>query len=211
MKSLGLGLIHLSLLAMLSSCGKDNESGKKSSWQYGNPYTTGHAPFTNINSQYMYSGMSVNQVMAETPCRSGFSGMTYPGMPSSYGGQRVPIQVPLVNFPTVIAPGEVYVGVTTFGDVAVVAGQAPGQPPLFEGYMCPRSFSPSGQGQLLGIKIGAYSNCLFKPLTAATVVFPGGGTAEFRFMDGGTSVPAQPGTPPDRVTQFGLMKFSFCR
>lgn len=196
MKSLGLGILHLALLTMLVACGKDNESGKPSSrsWGFGNPYTTG---YRNINSPYSYGGMSVNQVMQQNPCVGGFGGMPgYPG--SQYQGQRIPIQIPLTNFPTVIPPNDIYVGVTSFGDVAVLVGQALNQPPLFVGYMCPRSFSPSGQGQLMGIKIGSYSNCLFKPMTAATVVFPGPvpATAEFRWMDGGSSM---------------RQKFSFCR
>jgi hypothetical protein len=197
MKSLGLGLLHLTLLLTLFACGKDNESGKKSAWSYNNPYSSqyGYAPVANINSPYSYSGMTVNQVMQQNPCRSGYGGMQgYAGQ--SYAGQRIPIQVPMTQFPTVIPPNDIYVGVTSFGDVAVVVGQAAGQPPLFVGYMCPRSFAPSGQGQLMGVKIGSYSNCLFKPITASSVVFPGGGTAEFRWLDGGSSQ---------------QQKFSFCR
>lgn len=196
MKSLGLGILHLALLTMLFACGKDNESGKKSkSWGFGNPYTNG---YSNINSPYSYGGMSVNQVMQQNPCVSGMGGGMpgYPGQPIQ--GQRFAIQVPLTNFPTVIPPNDIYVGVTSYGDVGVLVGRAMNQPPLFVGYMCPRSFSPTGQGQLLGVKIGSYSNCLFKPMTAATVVFPGPvpATAEFRWMDGGSSV---------------RQKFSFCR
>lgn len=193
MKWLGLGLLHLSLLAVVS-CGKNNESGKSATqWNYGNPYSTGYSPLTTINSPYQYQGMSVNQVVQQNPCVNGYGGL--PGY-GQYGGQRIPIHVPMVSFPTVVAPGDIYVGVTSFGDVAVLAGQAAGQPPIFEAYMCPRSFAQSGQGQLLGVKIGAYSNCLFKPITAATVVLPGGATAEFRWMDGGNSM---------------MQKFSFCR
>lgn len=189
MKWLGLGLFHLSVLTMIASCGKDNESGKNK-----NPYSwSGTSGLGSVNSQYSYQGMSVNQVIAQNPCVSGFGGMT--GYGGVYQGQRMPIQVLLVNFPSVIAPGDVYVGVTSYGDVAVLAGGAPGQPPVFEGYMCPRSFSPSGQGQLMNIKIGAYTNCLFKPITAATVVFPGGATAEFRMLDFKSST---------------LQKFTFC-
>jgi hypothetical protein len=196
MKSLGLGLLHLTLLTLLFSCGKNNQSGKNSnSWGYTNPYLGGNSPLLNINSPYSYGGMSINQVMQQNPCRGGYNGV--PGYTNQvYAGQRIPIQVPLTNFPTVIPPNDIYVGVTTFGDVGVVVGQAINQPPLFVGYMCPRSFSPSGQGQLMGVKIGSYSNCLFKPITASTVVFPGGATAEFRWMDGGSSIGA---------------KFSFCR
>lgn len=193
-----MGILHLTLLLTLFACGKNNESGKKSSsWNYNNPYSNqyGYAPVANINSPYNYSGMSVNQVMQQNPCRSGWGGMSGYGN-QSYAGQRIPIQIPLTQFPTVIPQNDLYVGVTSFGDVAVVVGQGANQPPLFVGYMCPRSFAPSGQGQLLGVKIGSYSNCLFKPITASTIVFPGGGTAEFRWMDGGSSA---------------QQKFSFCR
>ncbi len=180
MKSLGLGLLHLALLTMLLACGKENESGKSnSSWDYSNPYVSnpnlGYGP---INSTpYSYGGIPVTQVINQNPCRSG----------GSFNQNRIQIQIPLTNFPTVIPAGDVYVGVTSFGDVAVLAGQATGQPPVFVGYMCQRSFAPTGQGQLMGIKIGSYSRCSFKPMTAATMVFPGGATAEFRWMDGGSS------------------------
>jgi hypothetical protein len=198
MKSPGLGLLHLTLIAALAAgCGKDNESGKKSNnqWGYGNPYLNGGFNPVQVNSPYSYSGMTVNQVIQQNPCLSGFGGLpAYANQ--TYGGQRFPITVPLTNFPTVIPPNEIYVGVTSFGDVAVVAGQAVGQPPLFVGYMCPRSFAQQGQGQLLGVRIGAYSNCLFKPITAATVILPGGAAAEFRMMDYGSSA---------------RTKFSFCR
>lgn len=195
MKSLSTGLLILGMLTFFS-CGKSNESGRRSNtWGYNNPYTNGQLPFSTINSPYNYGGMSVNQVMQQNPCRGGFGGIQgFNNQP--YNGQRIPIRVPLVNFPTVVAPNDIYVGVTSFGDVGVLVGGAAGQPPIFEGYMCPRSFSPSGQGQLLGIKVGSYSNCLFKPITAATMVLPGGGTAEFRWLDGGSSM----GT-----------RFSFCR
>lgn len=201
MKSLGLGILHLALFAMLTACGKDNKSGQKSDqWAYNNPYTYGQSPIANINSPYSYQGMNVNQVMAENPCISGYNGMMQPGYTNpyagQYAGQRIPIQIPLTNFPTVISPGDIYVGVTSYGDVAVVAGQGANQPPLFVGYMCPRSFAPNGQGQLMGIKIGSYSNCLMKPITAATIVFPGGGQALFRWMDAGSSM---------------NQKFSYCR
>lgn len=191
MKSLGLGILHLALLSLLFACGKENESGKSNNqWgidAYGNP--------VGVTSPYAYQGMDVNQVIQQNPCISGYGG--YNGYNNTaYAGQRIPITIPLTNFPTVISPGDIYVGVTSYGDVAVVAGQGANQPPLFVGYMCPRSFAPNGQGQLLGVKIGAYSQCLFKPITAATVVFPGGGQALFRWADAGTST-NQP--------------FSFCR
>ncbi len=179
MKSIGLGLLHLTLLTMLIACGKENESGKKDSWNYNNPYTSPYGVnYTNINSPYSYGNLKVADVMNQNPCRSSTG---------QFNNQRIQIQIPLTQFPTVIPAGDIYVGVTSYGDVAVLAGQATGQPPLFVGYMCQRSFAPNGQGQLLGVKIGSYSRCSFKPITAATVMFPGGATAEFRWMDGGSS------------------------
>lgn len=188
MKSLS-GLILCSLLVLLLvACGKDNKTGKSSNqWDYSNPYGTGYAPnsVANVNSPYSFGGVPVNTVMQQNPCLGGGGPM-----------QRLVIQVPLTNFPTVIAPNDIYVGVTSYGDVAALVGTAPGQPPLFVGYMCPRAFSPQGQGQLMGIKIGAYTQCVFKSITAATVLFPGGATAEFRMLDFGSSQG---------------QKFSFCR
>lgn len=178
MKSLGLGILHLALLTMLLACGKENKSGKTNTWDYSNPYVTNpNLNYAPINSQYSYGQIPVNNVITQNACR-GYGG---------YHQNRIQIQIPLTNFPTVIPAGDVYVGVTSYGDVAVLAGQATGQPPIFVGYMCQRDFAPTGQGQLMGIKIGSYSKCSFKPITAATMVFPGGATAEFRWMDGGSS------------------------
>jgi hypothetical protein len=142
----------------------------------------------NVNSPYSYGGVSLNTVMAQNPCISGYG--TYQGGTGAYGGQRITIQQPLTNFPTVIAPNDVYVGVTSYGDVAALVGTAPGQPPMFVGYLCPRSFATSGQGQILGVKTGSYTNCLIKPIVAATVALPGGATADFRMMDYGSSARA---------------------
>jgi hypothetical protein len=184
MKSFGKLIMPILFLGLLASCGKDNESGKNNPYAFNNPLLNGVSPLGPVTSPYSYGGASVNQVLSENPCISGFG--NYPGN-GSYGGQRIPIQVPLVNFPTVIAPNDIYVGVTSYGDVGLLRGTAAGQPPMFEAYLCPRSFSPTGQGQLMGIKIGAYSNCLFKPITAATVMLPGGATADFRMLDYGSS------------------------
>lgn len=186
MKMLSKGMIYLTLLTVLMACGKKNESGKTDQYNYANPYGTG---VININSPYAsQTGITVNQVMQENACRSGFGGYTNINQQQPYSGQRIPIQIPLTNFPSVISPNELYVGVTSYGDVGVLVGQGAGSPPLFVGYMCPRSFTPNGQGQLLGVKIGSYSKCLVKPITAATVIFPGGATADFRWPDGGSSM-----------------------
>lgn len=176
--------IFIILPFMFFSCGKNNQSGQDS-WQYPNPNTIN--PITNINSPYSFNNVSINQVLTENPCISS---------QNNVGAQRIPLQIPLTNFSSVIAPNDIFLGVTSYGDVAVLVGQATNTPPLFVAYLCPRSFSPTGQGQLLGVKIGSYSQCLFKPITAASVVFPGGSSAEFRWADGGSSA---------------RQKFSFCR
>ena len=189
-------LSMFSLLVLLAACGKENKTGKTpvvDTYDYSNPYNSGLNPLT---SPYSYNGISVDQVIAENPCISGYGGYPAANTAGAYSGQRIRIEVPLTNFATVIAPNDVYVGVTSYGDVAAMVGTSPGQPPLFVGYMCPRSFSPNGQGQLMGIKPGVSTNCLLKPIVAATVVFPGGATADFRMLDYGSSA---------------RQKFSFCR
>lgn len=182
MKTVALGLLTLTLLI---GCGKKNQSGKSSTsnWDFSNPYGM---PANVFNSPYSYGGQSLNTVLAQNPCISGYGGM--PGYTNqAYSGQRIQQSIPLQNFPSTIAPNDIYVGVTSYGDVAAIVGSAPGQPPVFVAYLCPRSFAPTGSGQLTGITIGAYTKCLFKPITAATMAFPGGATANFRWLDGGTS------------------------
>lgn len=196
MKSLGHWLTYPILITMLIACGKQNESGRNGGAigiptlgipTLGNPLTVGQTP-------YSYQGVNVEQVLVQNPCVNGFNGI--PGMAQPYTNQRIPIQVPLVGFKTIVAPGDIYVGVTSYGDVATVVGQAVGQPPLFVGYLCPRSFTQQGQGQLIGVEVGANTpRCLFKPITRATIQFPGGATAEFRWLDHGNSM-RQPFAPP---------------
>ncbi len=188
-------LLYLSLILFLASCGKNNESGKTNFPLNGNPYSITNTPFS-------YRGVNVQQVMNQNPCISGYGSpmMNQPYgnqmMNQPYGNQRVTIQVPLMGFRTQVSPGDIYVGVTSYGDVAVVAGQGIGQPPIFVAYLCPRSFTQSGTGQLSNVEVGANTpTCLFKPITRATVVFPGGATADFRWLDGGNSL-RQKFTPP---------------
>ncbi|HXH75846.1 MAG TPA: MGMT family protein [Bacteriovoracaceae bacterium] len=190
MKSLGNWLMYPVLLSMLAACGKANESGK-SPINFpinGNPISIGNTP-------YNYQGVNLEQVLIQNPCINGYGGMT--GMNQPYTNQRTPaIEISLTGFKTQIPPGDIYVGVTSYGDVAAVVGRAVGQPPVFIGYLCPRSFTQQGTGQLMGVEVGANTpRCLFKPITKATVVFPGGATAEFRWLDGGNSQ-KQPFAPP---------------
>lgn len=162
------------LLATLASCGKDNKSGKNNNpWDFTGTslYTAGQTP--------QFGQYQVGQVINENPCITG-------------NPQRIQAQTQLTNFPTVIPAGDVYVGVTSFGDVAAIVGT--GGAPTFIAYVCPRSMSIS-QGQLMGISLGSYSNCVFKPISAATLRFPDGTEARFRMMDFGSSRQGAPFSP----------------
>jgi hypothetical protein len=171
------------LMFLILSCGKENESGKSSTHtvpEIGNPVSIPSTPYT-------YQNVNVQEVLNQNPCVNGYAGIS--GMTQPYTNQRTQIQVQLTGFKTVVSPGDIFVGVTSYGDVAVVSGQAAGQPPLFVGYLCPRSFTQAGTGQLMNVEVGANTpTCLFKPITAATIVFPGGATADFRWLDGGNSM-----------------------
>ena len=154
------------LLATLASCGKDNKSGNRDPWGLTstNPYTGQQTP--------QFGQYQVGQVINENPCVTGSQ-------------QRIQAQTQLANFPTVIPAGDVYVGVTSFGDVGAIVGT--GGVPTFIAYVCPRTMSFS-QGQLMGITLGNYSNCAFKPISAATLRFGDGTEARFRMMDYGNSM-----------------------
>lgn len=159
MKHLFLPLLALTLLA---ACGKDNKSGKKDSWTYSDPYLgPGTAP---ANLQELFSAV---------PCLAG----------SNASRQRM--DLPLTGFQTIIPAGDVYAGITSYGDVAVIQGNG-SQTPTFSAYLCPRDFTNPQGSVLSNVRLGSYSNCNYKPITSATLVFPGSvGTAEFRMLDFG--------------------------
>lgn len=169
----------LFLLAVMASCGKDNKSGKGNNGYYGFNQLgyAGQYGGTGIS----YNGLSLQQVINENPCIGGY------GNNARY---TVTAQAP-VN--TVISNGDVWVGVTSFGDVAAIGGTPQG--PVFEAYLCPRSVMPQGQVMPQGVQLFPYTNCGFKQMNAR---LPGGdGTyINFRMMDYGTSAGA---------------KFSYCR
>lgn len=180
MKSLPQLLILAGLMA-LTGCGKNNESGRSNTnrtcVQYGMNGSCS-AYMSNINSNYSANGVSLNTVQAENPCILG-NGF--------YGGgnlARTQVSVP-VNIGTVVARGDMYVGVTSFGDVAAIVGNGTSNP-LFVAYLCPRG--TSGQGQLYPqITIGAYTQCAVKYITSANMVFPDGSQANFRALSPGGS------------------------
>jgi hypothetical protein len=192
-------LILLSAVLALTGCGKNNQSGKSNSGIYNSSYCVSYGPngqcsqyqnysVSNFNSPYSFGGVSLNQVQMENPCI--LSGGGYYGQ-STFNRQVVTTPV---NIGTVVTQGDMYVGVTSFGDVAAIVGNGTATP-TFVAYLCPRPIS--GQGTLYPqIKIGAYTDCAVKYITAANMVFPDGTQANFRALSpGGTSLKT---------------KFSFC-
>ncbi len=191
-------LLFFSAVLALAGCGKDNQSGRSTSGIYNSQYCVSYTPngqcaqyqnysIGNYNSPYSYQGIGLNQVQAENPCILGNFGSMYGQYPSNWVQPQMNRQVisTRVNIGTVVPQGEVYVGVTSFGDVAAIVGD--GSPsPTFVAYLCPRPIS--GQGTLMPqIKIGSYSSCRINPITAANMVFPDGTQANFRWPQGGSS------------------------
>jgi len=169
----------LFLLAVMASCGKDNKSGKRDNGYYGFNQlgTAGQYGGSSIS----YNGLSLQQVINENPCIGGY------GNNARY---RVTSQAP-VN--TVISNGDIWVGVTSFGDVAAIGGTPQG--PIFEAYLCPRNMMSGAQTMPGGIQLLPYTTCGFKQMNA-TLPAGDGSLIRFRAMDYGTSAGG---------------KFSYCR
>lgn len=177
-------MFYLLSLALLASCGKNNESGKSNN-RYNNPYYSNQ--YGTINSTYSYGGVSVNQVIQANPCISN-------GVQTQ---ARVQVQIP-VPLQTIMPTGDMYVGVTSSGDVGLLVGQGSASA-IFVGYICQRGvmYNQATQPQITDLAFGSYSQCSFKPITRATVMLPGAYVPlYFRWLDGGSSLGA---------------KFPFCR
>lgn len=185
-------LVFFASLLVLAGCGKNNESGKNTNTArictaYGpNGVCNAFSTINNIDSNYSYGGVSLNAVQAENPC-----------ILSNTWGQTLLNRQAIstrITMPTIVTNGDMYVGVTSYGDVAAIIGNGTNQP-LFVAYLCPRA--TSGQGTLYPqITIGAYTSCAVKYITAANMVFPDGSQANFRAPSYGSS---------------RQVKFSFCQ
>jgi hypothetical protein len=172
-------IVFLLLLALVG-CGKDNKSGKNNNGYYGfNQLGTGFAPYG--GSSFSYNGYSVSQVVNENPCIGG-----YPNTARMAGSIGAPVN-------TNIAPGDFYVGVTSFGDVAVIGGTPQG--PMMQYYLCPRSMMSQPAQPAYNISLFPYTNCGFKQMNAS-LRLADGSVANFRMMDYGNSAGA---------------RFSYCR
>lgn len=168
MKRLLLPLLALSLVV---ACGKDNKSGKQDSWTYSNPYL---GSITGVPN-------NVSSVLSAVNCYAS----SYPGTVTGNYQGRQQMQLAMTGFQTIIPAGDVYVGITSYGDVGVVMGNGTAAP-TFIAYLCPRSFTNFQGSVISNVSIGSYTNCIFKPLTAASLVFPGNvGSADFRMLDFG--------------------------
>jgi hypothetical protein len=199
MKAIPKLLIFTAILAAIAGCGKGNESGKSSGSRSCLAYGSNgqcSAYMSNINSNYAMNGVSLNQVQQENPCilSGGYNGQG--NMQRQVIQTRVQVQTNPNVPPTIVPRGDMYVGVTSMGDVAAVIGDGT-MNPTFVAYLCPRPVS--GQGNLYPqILVGAATVCAFKYITAANMVFPDGTQANFRALSpGGSSNNRQ--------------KFSFCQ
>jgi hypothetical protein len=167
----------LFLLAVMASCGQDNKSGKPRNYGFNALGTYGQYGGTSIG----YNGLSLQQVINENPCIGGYGN-------NARFRMTAPAQVN-----TVISNGDVYVGVTSFGDVAAIGGTPQG--PVFEAYLCPRSMMSQAQSAPYNISLFPYTNCGFKQLNAS-LRLADGSVANFRMMDFGNSAGS---------------RFSYCR
>lgn len=164
---------------VLGACGKDNKSGKNRNGYYGFNQLGYNGGYN--GTSIGYNGFSLAQVVNENPCINGA-----PPQARMAGTIQAPVN-------TVIAPGDVYVGVTSFGDVAAIGGTPQG--PVMQYYICPRQMQAPPQGVPFNISLFPYTNCGFKQMNAS-LRLADGSVANFRMMDYGNSAGA---------------KFSYCR
>lgn len=155
LKNLGaLGVISM----MAISCGGDNTSGQSRNTSPGINGIPGTGIYNYPGYGNVYGNMSLDQMLPiigqENPC--------------ALGGQRSYVQIPLNGINVNV--GSSHVGVSPFGDIAVVhnIGQ-----PVMDLHICPRA-GLTGQGQLLYNPIIETSQwCPVGQITAADVMLSG--------------------------------------
>jgi hypothetical protein len=166
------------LLMLLAACGKDNKSGNSNRNQCSNGYTCSSLDM--LNTDYNYNGTSVQTVIQQNPCIT--------GSPARMQYQQT------VNLPYIVQSRDIFVGVTSYGDVGMVVGRG-SQTATFIGYLCQRQGTPMGPPS--NVLLGVATLCRFKPVVAANLQFSDGSLALFRPLSPGGS---SRGTP-----------FSICR
>lgn len=128
-------------------CGKNNTSGKNNDVGTVGNAGIGYGPGS---LSHQLPGDWMNIVAQENPCRM--------------GGQRAQTQVQVT---TNVNVGGIYVGVSSFGDIAVIQNQ--GQAPIMTMYICPRQ-GLTGQGHIIDAPITENStHCPFGQITKVDV------------------------------------------
>lgn len=168
------------MVALLAACGNDNKSGRNTN---ANPWAANgvcassyNCNLDQLNLDYRYNGVSIERVVQENLCVIGST-------------QRMQWQT-TVQSQTVIQRNDVFVGVTSYGDVGMIIGNGTNTA-TFRAYFCVRQGQPMqvipspATGHMVGI--GISTACRFKPLFSLTVSFSDGSIAAFRQLDGGTS------------------------
>jgi hypothetical protein len=148
-------LAAITLMGVISvGCGQSNKSGGNSSSNNGTtPPITTH-PNTGINGSTLPSNY-IGVIRNENPCQE--------------GGQRTSTQFPLQGIS--VNAGAVYVGVSSYGDIAVVSNTASG--PMMQLEICMRA-GATGQGQMLANPVINNSDyCPVGEITAADITLQG--------------------------------------
>lgn len=192
MKSVTFSLMSLLLLSLVVSCGKNNESGKSSSYSYNNPLNNPYGygnPYQGAVPTYPSGYPIADAAQNDNPCAAGVY----------YSNQRIPIQTQMMGLN--IAAGDVYVGVTSYGDVAYVTGTG-NRTAMLNAFLCPRAAN-SGTGSITQPVLNtALQGCEVKGITAMDIRFPDGQVAKFRDPSFGV----RSTFPPYQK----LKNFSFC-
>ena len=177
MKSLSKLFLAIVMLVLVAACGKDNKSGQKNNSWDSNGYCSNsyNCSTSQLNMDYNYRGASIESVVHQSPCLTGSS-------------QRMQWQSQ-VRMGYVVQRGDVYVGVTSYGDVGMLIGNGTAQA-TFRAYICARSGQPMQIAPNPLINVATM--CRFKPIVALTVGFSSGEFAAFRMLDGGRGFSGQP-------------------
>lgn len=180
-------LLILSALLAITSCGKENESGKSSQngicTSYLNGVCNGYASNYNVG---VSGDINLNNVIGQIPCEM-----------SQYGYNVTRTQLPPVQVITATrtTPGQSYLGITSLGDIAIIAGNGSTNTQMVM-FVCSGAGSyPVGQaGGIVQALLGEYTTmgCPIKTITAANY-----GASSFRSPIFGRGTSGQ--------------KFSFCQ
>ena len=188
-----LSLLMILSLILITSCGGSGSGGKGASFSNSstsNPPKVpsdseveieieiepenGQVSYGAVSSPYSYGGYAVNQILQSNICITG----TSPDSRATFQ-QRV-------FMGSLIAAGDLYAGVTSYGDVAILLGDG-SETATFIAYVCSRGSQEGASNPQLVTRptLGSTSACRFKPIISASFVFPNSSTPlYFRMLDG---------------------------